>query len=73
MLALDVVLEMLAELGFTGVDLWQVSSYYNNRGHIATDADADACRTLRTAVADLGLESERFEGRAALTQWTVLV
>lgn len=55
MLDLGSALDVLAELQIVGVDLWEVSPYYENRGHIANTASAETRRRLKQLVADRGL------------------
>jgi len=56
MLDLEPALDELARIGFTGVDLWQVSPYYDGKGHVASDAPAAERQRVRRLAADRGLE-----------------
>lgn len=56
MLELEHALDELKSLGFVGVDLWQVSPYYNNQGHVASDAPPEERERVKRMVADRGMK-----------------
>ena len=37
MLGLEEALDQIKEAGYAGIDIWQVSPYYDNQGHVGTD------------------------------------
>jgi len=60
MLDLEPALDELADLGLTGVDLWQTSPYYENRGHFCSDDSTEDREWLARLVADRGLRLDHF-------------
>ena len=55
MLELEPALDEIKALGCTGVDLWQVSPYYDNHGHVASDAPASDVDRVKTLLGDRDL------------------
>jgi sugar phosphate isomerase/epimerase len=55
MLALPAALDEIARLGVSGVDLWQVSPYYEGRGHLASGASPEECEEVKAMAADRSL------------------
>jgi len=49
-------LSTIAGLGFTGVDLWQVSPYYHNEGHISDSMPAGDRAVVQERARSLGLD-----------------